>query len=143
MTHPELVPLRYKVEKIIASIIEVEIPSYETLSNHINDDVLKDVSDFVNSHISGMAFFLRVPVIILIIVFDLFSIIVNCRSFYDLDVPGRRRHIKKVERLPVLPFSDMLKLIRSFMLLRYYNNQAVRQRIDFDWPSLEIRDQVK
>ena len=143
MTHPELVPLRYKVEKIIVGIIEVEIPSYESLSDRIRDDVLKDVSDFVNSHISGMAFFLRVPVIILIIVFDLFSIIVNCRSFYYLDVPGRRRHIKKAERFPVLPFSDMLKLIRSFMLLRYYNHQAVRKGIDFDWPSLEMREQVK
>ena len=122
------------VEKTIAAVIEAEIPDTNGLSALERDRVEGDVLNFVVARVKAMAFFLRTPMIILIVFFELSSFMIYLKRFSTLLIPDRRVHITKTERWPLTPFNSLLKAIRSLMLLAYYDHPAVRKVIDYDWP---------
>ncbi len=120
------------IYKIIFSITEAIIPSLKNVSIKERKNILRETSEFNMSRINGMAIFLRVPIKIILHLFNLISILTIKKSFLLASNSYRLKHIEQIKKIEILPLGDLIKLLRGLSLLNFYDNQLVRKSIDYE-----------
>ena len=120
------------IYKIVFSITETVIPSSINISSRERKDIIRETSEFNMSRINRMAVFLRVPIKIILHLFNLISILTIKKSFLLASNSDRLKHIEKIKKIEILPLGDLIKLLRGLSLLNYYDNQLVRKSIDYE-----------
>jgi hypothetical protein len=84
------------------------------------------------SRINGMAIFLRVPIKIILHLFNLISILIIKKLFSSTSKHYRLKYIERIKKIEILPLGDLIKLLRSLSLLNYYDNRLVRKSVDYE-----------
>ena len=120
------------IYKIIFSITEAIIPSLKNVSIKERKNILRETSEFNMSRINGMAIFLRVPIKIILHLFNLISILTIKKSFLLASNSYRLKHFEQIKKIEILPLGDLIKLLRGLSLLNFYDNQLVRKSIDYE-----------
>ena len=120
------------IYKIVFSITEAIIPSLKNVSIKERKNIIRETSEFNMSRINGMAIFLRVPIKIILHLFNLISILTIKKLFSSTSNSYRLKHIEKIKKIEILPLGDLIKLIRSLSLLNYYDNRLIRKSIDYE-----------
>ena len=120
------------IYKIVFSITETVIPSSINISSRERKDIIRETSEFNMSRINRMAVFLRVPIKIILHLFNLISILTIKKSFLLASNSDRLKHIEKIKKIEILPLGDLIKLLRGLSLLNYYDNRLVRKSIDYE-----------
>ena len=120
------------IYKIVYSITEAIIPSLKNVSIKERKNIIRETSEFNMSRINGMAIFLRVPIKIILHLFNLISILTIKKSFLLASNSDRLKHIEQIKRIKMLPLGDLIKLLRGLSLLNFYDNQLVRKSIDYE-----------
>jgi hypothetical protein len=120
------------IYKIVFSITEAIIPSLKNVSIKERKNIIRETSEFNMTRINGMAIFLRVPIKIILHLFNLISILTIKKLFSSTSNSYRLKHIKKIKKIEILPLGDLIKLIRSLSLLNYYDNRLIRKSIDYE-----------
>ena len=120
------------IYKIVFSITEAIIPSLKNVSIKERKNIIRETSEFNMSRINGMAIFLRVPIKIILHLFNILSVLTIKKSFLLASNSYRLKHIEQIEKIEILPLGDLIKLIRGLSLLNLYDNQLVRKSIDYE-----------
>ena len=120
------------IYKIVFSITEAIIPSLKNVSIKERKNIIRETSEFNMSRINGMAIFLRVPIKIILHLFNLISILTIKKLFSSTSNSYRLKHIEKIKKIEILPLGDLIKLLRSLSLLNYYDNRLIRKSIDYE-----------
>ena len=120
------------IYNIVYSITETVIPSSINISSRERKDIIRETSEFNMSRINRMAVFLRVPIKIILHLFNLISILTIKKSFLLASNSDRLKHIEKIKKIEILPLGDLIKLLRRLSLLNYYDNRLVRKSIDYE-----------
>ncbi len=120
------------IYKIVYSITEAIIPSLKNVSIKERKNIIRETSEFNMTRINGMAIFLRVPIKIILHLFNLISILTIKKLFSSTSNSYRLKHIEKIKKIEILPLGDLIKLIRSLSLLNYYDNRLIRKSIDYE-----------
>ena len=120
------------IYKIVFSITEAIIPSLKNVSIKERKNIIRETSEFNMTRINGMAIFLRVPIKIILHLFNLISILTIKKLFSSTSNSYRLKHIEKIKKIEILPLGDLIKLIRSLSLLNYYDNRLIRKSIDYE-----------
>ena len=120
------------IYKIVFSITETVIPSSINISSRERKDIIRETSEFNMSRINRMAVFLRVPIKIILHLFNLISILTIKKSFLLASNSDRLKHIEKIKKIEILPLGDLIKLLRGLSMLNFYDNQLVRKSIDYE-----------
>ena len=120
------------IYKIVFSITETVIPSSINISSRERKDIIRETSEFNMSRINGMAMFLRVPIKIFLLLFNLISILTIKKLFSSTSYSYRLKHIEQIKKIEILPLGDLIKLLRGLSLLNYYDNRLVRKSIDYE-----------
>ena len=118
--------------KIVYSVTEAIIPSLKNVSIKERKDIIRETSEFNMSRINGMAIFLRVPIKIILYLFNLISILTIKKLFSSTSNFYRLKHIEQIKRFEILPLGDLIKLLRGLSLLNFYDNQLIRKSIDYE-----------
>jgi len=120
------------IYKIVFSITEAIIPSLKNISIKERKNIIRKTSEINMSRINGMAVFLRVPIKIILHLFNLVSILTIMKSFLLANNSDRLKHIEQIKKIEILPLGDLIKLLRGLSLLNFYDNQLVRRSIDYE-----------
>ena len=120
------------IYKIIYSVTETIIPSSKNISKREQKNIIRKTTEFNMSRINRMAIFLRVPIKIILHLFNLISILTIKKLFSSTSNSYRLKHIEKIKKIEILPLGDLIKLLRSLSLLNYYDNQLIRKSIDYE-----------
>ncbi len=120
------------IYKIVYSVTETIIPSSKNISKIEQKNIIRETSEFNMSCINRMAIFLRVPIKIILHLFNLISILTIKKLFSSTSNSYRLKHIEKIKKIEILPLGDLIKLIRSLSLLNYYDNRLIRKSIDYE-----------
>ncbi len=120
------------IYKIVFSITEAIIPSLKNVSIKERKNIIRETSEFNMSRINRMAIFLRVPIKIILHLFNLISILTIKKLFSSTSNSYRLKHIEKIKKIEILPLGDLIKLLRSLSLLNYYDNRLIRKSIDYE-----------
>jgi hypothetical protein len=120
------------IYKIVFSITETIVPSQENISSKEQEILIRETTASNMSRINGMAVFLRVPIKIILHLFNLISILTIKKLFSSTSNSYRLKHIEKIKKIEILPLGDLIKLIRSLSLLNYYDNRLIRKSIDYE-----------
>ena len=120
------------IYKIVFSITEAIILSLKNVSVKERKNIIRETSEFNMSRINRMAIFLRVPIKIILHLFNLISILTIKKLFSSTSNSYRLKHIEKIKKIEILPLGDLIKLLRSLSLLKFYDNQLVRKSIDYE-----------
>ena len=120
------------IYKIVFSITETVIPSSINISSRERKDIIRETSEFNMSRINRMAVFLRVPIKIILHLFNLISILTIKKLFSSTSYSYRLKHIEQIKKIEILPLGDLIKLLRGLSLLNYYDNRLVRKSIDYE-----------
>ena len=120
------------IYKIIYSVTETIIPSSKNISKREQKNIIRKTTEFNMSRINRMAIFLRVPIKIVLHLFNLISILTIKKLFLSTSNFYRLKHIEKIKKIEILPLGDLIKLIRSLSLLNYYDNRLIRKSIDYE-----------
>ena len=120
------------IYKIVFSITEAIIPSLKNVSIKERKNIIRETSEFNMSRINRMAIFLRVPIKIILHLFNLISILTIKKSFLLASNSDRLKHIEQIKKIEILPLGDLIKLLRGLSLLNFYDNQLVRKSIDYE-----------
>jgi hypothetical protein len=120
------------IYNIVYSITETVIPSSINISSRERKNIIRETSEFNMSRINGMAIFLRVPIKIILHLFNILSVLTIKKSFLLASNSYRLKHIEQIEKIEILPLGDLIKLLRSLSLLNYYDDQLVRKSIDYE-----------
>ena len=120
------------IYKIVYSVTETIIPSSKNISKIEQKNIIRETSEFNMSRINRMAIFLRVPIKIILHLFNLISILTIKKSFLLASNSDRLKHIEQIKKIEILPLGDLIKLIRSLSLLNYYDNRLIRKSIDYE-----------
>jgi|GEM_PF-4761994 len=120
------------IYKIVFSITEAIIPSLKNVSIKERKNIIRETSEFNMTRINGMAIFLRVPIKIILHLFNLISILTIKKLFSSTSNSYRLKHIEKIKKIEILPLGDLIKLLRGLSLLNFYDNQLVRKSIDYE-----------
>ena len=120
------------IYKIVYSVTETIIPSSKNISKMEQKNIIRETSEFNMSRINRMAIFLRVPIKIILHLFNLISILTIKKLFSSTSNSYRLKHIEKIKKIEILPLGDLIKLIRSLSLLNYYDNRLIRKSIDYE-----------
>ena len=120
------------IYNIVFSITEAIIPSSINISSRERKSIIMETSGFNMSRINGMAVFLRVPIKIILHLFNLVSILTIMKSFLLANNSDRLKHIEQIKKIEILPLGDLIKLLRGLSLLNFYDNQLVRKSIDYE-----------
>ena len=120
------------IYKIVYSVTETIIPSSKNISKIEQKNIIRETSEFNMSRINRMAIFLRVPIKIILHLFNLISILTIKKLFSSTSNSYRLKHIEKIKKIEILPLGDLIKLIRSLSLLNYYDNRLIRKSIDYE-----------
>ena len=120
------------IYKIVFSITETIVPSQENISSKEQEILIRETSEFNMSRINGMAIFLRVPIKIILHLFNLISILIIKKLFSSTSKHYRLKYIERIKKIEILPLGDLIKLLRSLSLLNYYDNRLVRKSIDYE-----------
>ena len=120
------------IYKIIYSVTETIIPSSKNISKREQKNIIRKTTEFNMSRINRMAIFLRVPIKIILHLFNLISILTIKKLFSSTSNSYRLKHIEKIKKIEILPLGDLIKLIRSLSLLNYYDNRLIRKSIDYE-----------
>jgi hypothetical protein len=120
------------IYNIVYSITETVIPSSINISSRERKNIIRETSEFNMSRINGMAIFLRVPIKIILHLFNILSVLTIKKSFLLASNSYRLKHIEQIEKIEILPLGDLIKLIRGLSLLNLYDNQLVRKSIDYE-----------
>ena len=123
---------KLKIYNIVYSITETVIPSSINISSRERKNIIRETSEFNMSRINRMAIFLRVPIKIILHLFNLISILTIKKLFSSTSNSYRLKHIEKIKKIEILPLGDLIKLIRSLSLLNYYDNRLIRKSIDYE-----------
>ena len=81
------------IYKIVYSITEAIIPSLKNVSIKERKNIVRETSEFNMSRINGMAIFLRVPIKIILYLFNLISILTIKKLFSSTSNFYRLKHI--------------------------------------------------
>ena len=120
------------IYNIVYSITETVIPSSINISSRERKNIIRETSEFNMSRINGMAIFLRVPIKIILHLFNLISILIIKKLFSSTSKHYRLKYIERIKKIEILPLGDLIKLLRSLSLLNYYDNRLVRKSIDYE-----------
>ena len=120
------------IYKIVFSITETVIPSSKNISTKERKSIIRETSEFNMSRINGMAIFLRVPIKIILHLFNLISILIIKKLFSSTSKHYRLKYIERIKKIEILPLGDLIKLLRSLSLLNYYDNRLVRKSVDYE-----------
>ena len=120
------------IYEIVFSFTEAIIPSLKNVSVKERKNIIRETSEFNMSRINRMAIFLRVPIKIILHLFNLISILTIKKLFSSTSNSYRLKHIEKIKKIEILPLGDLIKLIRSLSLLNYYDNRLIRKSIDYE-----------
>jgi len=123
---------KLKIYNIVYSITETVIPSSINISSRERKNIIRETSEFNMSRINGMAIFLRVPIKIILHLFNLISILIIKKLFSSTSKHYRLKYIERIKKIEILPLGDLIKLLRSLSLLNYYDNRLVRKSIDYE-----------
>ena len=80
------------IYKIVFSITETVIPSSKNISTKERKNIIRETSEFNMSRINGMAIFLRVPIKIILHLFNLISILTIKKNFSSASNSYRLKH---------------------------------------------------
>jgi len=80
------------IYKIVFSITETIVPSQENISSKEQEILIRETSEFNMSRINGMAIFLRVPIKIILHLFNLISILTIKKNFSSASNSYRLKH---------------------------------------------------
>jgi len=120
------------IYNIVYSITETVIPSSINISSRERKNIIRETSEFNMSRINGMAIFLRVPIKIILHLFNLISILIIKKLFSSTSKHYRLKYIERIKKIEILPLGDLIKLLRSLSLLNYYDNRLVRKSVDYE-----------
>ena len=120
------------IYNIVFSITEAIIPSSINISSRERKNIIRETSEFNMSRINGMAIFLRVPIKIILHLFNLISILIIKKLFSSTSKHYRLKYIERIKKIEILPLGDLIKLLRSLSLLNYYDNRLVRKSVDYE-----------
>ena len=120
------------IYKIVFSITETVIPSSKNISTKERKSIIRETSEFNMSRINGMAIFLRVPIKLILHLFNLISILIIKKLFSSTSKHYRLKYIERIKKIEILPLGDLIKLLRSLSLLNYYDNRLVRKSVDYE-----------
>ena len=120
------------IYKIVFSITEAIILSLKNVSVKERKNIIGETSEFNMSRINRMAIFLRVPIKIILHLFNVISILTIKKSFLLASNSYRLKHIEQIKKIEILPLGDLIKLLRGLSLLNFYDNQLVRKSIDYE-----------
>ena len=120
------------IYKIVFSITEAIILSLKNVSVKERKNIIGETSEFNMSRINRMAIFLRVPIKIILHLFNVISILTIKKSFLLASNSDRLKHIEKIKKIEILPLGDLIKLLRGLSMLNFYDNQLVRKSIDYE-----------
>jgi len=123
---------KLKIYNIVYSITETVIPSSINISSRERKNIIRETSEFNMSRINGMAIFLRVPIKIILHLFNLISILIIKKLFSSTSKHYRLKYIERIKKIEILPLGDLIKLLRSLSLLNYYDNRLVRKSVDYE-----------
>ncbi len=123
---------KLKIYNIVYSITETVIPSSINISSRERKNIIRETSEFNMSRINGMAIFLRVPIKIILHLFNLISILIIKKLFSSTSKHYRLKYIERIKKIEILPLGDLIKLLRSLSLLNYYDNRLIRKSIDYE-----------
>lgn len=115
--------------RVVTEIVAEVVPSYPELDRETRVRVCTDVTAFVESQISALPPFLRVPYEFAIGVFQLLPVLRYGRTFGGLGAEARQACLGFWGG-GTLPFTaEFTKVIRSCSLLAYFDHPDVRGRL--------------
>lgn len=115
--------------RVVTEIVAEVVPAYPELDHATRVRVCADVTDFVESQISALPPFLRVPYQLAIGAFQLLPVLRYGRTFGGLGTEARQRCLA-FWSAGTLPFTaEFTKVIRSCSLLAYFDHPDVRGRL--------------
>jgi hypothetical protein len=116
----------------VYTVTETIIPSSKNISRREQKNIIRETTAFNMSRINGMAVFLRVPIKIVLHLFIILSILTIKKSFLSASNSYRLKHIEQIKKFEILPLGDLIKLLRGLSLLNFYDNQLVKESIDYE-----------
>jgi hypothetical protein len=81
--------------------------------------------------IAGLALPMRVAIKTIAQLFQIATFLMLGRRFEGAAIEARRRAILRAERWPLVPFRELIRLVRSFTLMAFYDHPLTRDRIGF------------
>ena len=79
--------------------------------------------------IAGLAWPMRFAVRSIAILFQTVAFIMLRQPFSQADIDTRRRAVSRTENWPLVPFRELMRLVRSFTLMAFYDHPLTRNRI--------------
>ncbi len=113
------------INELIKQLSRVFIPDNTFLDIEYTKTIENDVTEFVNSQIAAMPFFLQLPYKITLFIFNLLSIPSYKKPFLMLDSKQKREYVSSWENNKISKIRDFIKPIRSCALLRYFDHPIV------------------
>lgn len=116
----------------IVSLVEALLPDI-SLDPQYKQVVAADTAAFVTDSIGSMVFFLRIPVSILLLLFELSPLLLGRRRFSCLNASAQQHHCDRAGKWSLVKFNDLMKLVGSLSTLAWADHRLVRETIGFNW----------
>ena len=113
---------------------EISLPSCSGMTKRTEKMLADEVAAFVVSKIRSSAFFINIPVRLLLILFEAGALITVLKPFSLSNPRDRRVHMRMALKIPMLGFDKLILFTRNLMLLYYYDHPMVRIAIQYESP---------
>ena len=88
-------------------------------------------ANLVQRKIRGMALPMRCAVGVLTFGFEYSALLTIGQRFSDAVPDKRRLHAMRAEAWPLVPFRELVRLVRAFTLMAFYDHPLTRQALGF------------
>jgi hypothetical protein len=118
----------------IAQIVAVVLPDFPPLDGALRDRVRRDVTAYVTRQVSSQPAFMRLPLRLALLGFQLLPILRHGRRFGALSPAQRAAYLAWWSAAPLSPMRDLVKLIRGSALWVYFDHTVVTAHLEAESP---------
>ncbi len=95
-------------------------------------DAVAASAAFASRRIAAMPVFMRLPVQVLLAAFEFSALATLKQPFSRAELTSRRRHLQTAAAWPLVPFNDLVKLVRSLAMMSYLDNPHIHRLIAYE-----------
>ena len=114
---------------IYLSLVEALLPS--DCPDSARSAFAASAARLVRKRIQGLALPMRLAVTVTGILFGGAAFLVLGKAFAEANIAERQNFIDRAEKVPLIPFRELIRLVRSFTLVTYYDDPQTRERMGF------------
>lgn len=127
-----------RVRAIVRALVETLVPPFPPLEREATEEVLSDVTRFVETQIRHLPTYLRVPYTFGLLVFDLGALLYERRTFRRCAPSGREVYLARWAQSKFGPLQDFVKLVRSCGLFAYFDHPIVLAELERERRGVDI-----